>query len=231
MKFLRRKSGRDDDFIHVEVPSQQPPSIKQQPSPAGLPVAASSSTRGGPVPPPKDLQPPPLYARYARMASTTSFESLNGNSLGATDAPSASRLAAFNGSTTSGFGASLHSATPSADGHATGTASYGRTAGTSLLSTGVAGGGRVALGNIPAKDLAKPEPIKLKPRRRKFGDDAPKATSTTESTRTSALSRPNTATSLVNGSSDPTPNGTPTPSINGHAGVTSMYCHYANKRC
>lgn len=82
-----------------------------------------------------------------------------------------------------------------------------------------AGGGRVALGTPSAKNLAKPEPIKLKPRRRKFVDDAPKATSTAET----ALSRPSTASSLANGSSDPTPNRTPTPSVDGYAGATSMH--------
>lgn len=141
MKFIKRKSQRDD------IPQYAEPK----------PVASVA-----PPPVAKDLPPTPLYARYARMTSSPSFESLN-NGL---DSPSASRFSAFNASTASGFG----NGTPSLSSHggdAAAAGSHGRAAGSSLLSAGK------ATPSDPPAAPAKPEPIKLKPRRVRTTTDEP----------------------------------------------------------
>ena len=142
MKFIKRKSQRDDIPQYVEP--------KPVAHVAPLPGPAS-----------KELPPTPLYARYARMASSSSFESLNTG----LDSPSVSRFSAVNASTASGFG----NGTPSLSsngGDAAPAGSQGRAAGSTLLSAGNAASSNPP--TVPSK-----EPIKLKPRRVRTTIDEP----------------------------------------------------------
>jgi hypothetical protein len=139
MKFLKRKSQRDDqssEEAFVVVPPVREPSPK--------PVA-------------KDLPPPPLYARFARVTSNPSFDSLNAT----LENPSAARFSVYNGSTASGFGDTPPSVRTISS-EAAGIGSQGRAAGSAFLRDE----------NSPASSsiaaaTTKPEPIKLKQRGRR----------------------------------------------------------------
>ncbi|KAG8791372.1 hypothetical protein FRC16_000437 [Serendipita sp. 398] len=180
MKFLKRKSQREDFPEYVEV---QPPVTVEEPSVA------------------KDLPPTPLYARFARMSSSPSFESLTTG----LDSPSASRFSGYNGSTPS-------LASHSTDG-APNTASQGRAAGASLLNPGY------SASNSNLAPAAKPEPIKLKPRRgRTTNDDTPRVIPTgAESTKapsSSIISKELSTGSVDRSGSNPdTHSGPPTRSL------------------
>lgn len=154
MKFLKRKPQRDDESSEeafVVVPPVREPSPK--------PVA-------------KDLPPPPLYARFARVTSTPSFDSLNAT----LETPSAARFSVYNGSTASGFGDAPPSVrTLSSD--AAGIGSQGRAAGSAILRVGTP---PASPGIVPA--TTKPEPIKLKQRGRRVAAGSSTSTSRVVST-------------------------------------------------
>ncbi|KAG8806512.1 hypothetical protein FRC17_004952, partial [Serendipita sp. 399] len=137
MKFIKRKSQRDEFPQYVEPQ-------RSMTAEAAPPVA-------------KDLPPPPLYARYAKMASSSSFESLNAG----LESPSASRFSGYNGSTPSLVS---HNGEGSFN-----MGSQGRAAGAALLTP------THSASNVTSTTALKPEPIKLKPRRvRTTNDDTPK---------------------------------------------------------
>ncbi|CAG8671843.1 5890_t:CDS:2, partial [Acaulospora colombiana] len=177
MKFLRRKSQREDEV----------PTFDHTPPP---PTGGQSTSVG------KDLPPTPLYARYARMASTPSFDSLNG----APENPSSSRFSAINASTASGFGGAAPSMN-SQNSEGVGLGSHGRAAGSALLNNG-----NNSSTNESASAL-RAEPIKLKPRRGRTKDDAPRVVSmvldTPKSTETPKSSRHSRG--LTDGSAEPKP--------------------------
>lgn len=180
MKFLRRKSQRDEPEAEY-VPASPAPTASATRDPSPNPVA-------------KDLPPPPLYARFARVTATPSFESLN-NSL---DAPSASRFSAFNGSTASGFDASPSVRSGSTDG----AASQGRAAGSVFLN----GNNNASNSVVAAPSMAKPEPIKLKQRGRRVATDpsTTKVVSTFDSQQAKRASSPaKPARAYTNGSAEP----------------------------
>ncbi|KIM27838.1 hypothetical protein M408DRAFT_159826 [Serendipita vermifera MAFF 305830] len=177
MKFLRRKSQRDEPDVDY------PPSVA---------TTVSNTRDPSPNPVAKDLPPPPLYARFARVTATPSFESLN-HSL---DAPSASRFSAFNGSTASGFDANA-AASPSLRSWSTDApASQGRAAGSALL----AGANNPA---VASASTTKPEPIKLKQRGRRVATDSSttSVSASVEAKRTSSPTKPRRA--YTNGSTEP----------------------------
>jgi hypothetical protein len=155
MKFLKRKPQRDDESSEeafVVVPPVREPSPK--------PVA-------------KDLPPPPLYARFARVTSIPSFDSLNAT----LESPSAARFSVYNGSTASGFGDTPPSIrTLSSD--AAGIGSQGRAAGSAFLRDA-----NSSISSSIAPATTKPEPIKLKQRGRRVaaGSSTPRVVSTIES--------------------------------------------------
>jgi len=147
MKFLKRKSQRDDQSAEAEHTR-----------------AGSSYTRDpSPNPVAKDLPPPPLYARYARITSTPSFDSLNTT----LETASATPFSANNGSTASGFG-NTPSALRAVSPDSANAGSQGRAAGSVLLR-----GGDAPSSSSAAPTTATPEPIKLKQRGRRVVADAP----------------------------------------------------------